>query len=242
MAEQRIVPIFIFAVTFMSTFFILTTLMPNDLYGPSEAKYQEAYLPSAFRTADLTQLAWYDNHTVPECYEYSNPVKFFLPPASSQIEVWAYWGDWQHQNELCFKHVWVTWYIVFGHYIEGLGHQGYGFSKQEILNAWDPKQNCSEIDSTCPCGTTYFIYISYNPAKYSNLSDAINHKEVDVLVGVGIKDATVKINAWNLVGQLLMFQAPGIPEPMNYLIALPMWACVGILVYILILMAIPFVG
>jgi len=255
MAEQRLIPIFIFVTTFMVTYIIIVTMIPQQLLQAS-INYKKPNLPTEFSALDMTQLAWYDNHTITTENRYNslskvwtNPMKFFLPQGSgAQIEVW---GAFVHYPDpilptetpnLILNHIWISWYFLQGHAITEMNSNQEIITKETILSAWDESKNCSVLQGTCPCGTVYFIYVSYNQTKYSSLGNALSNREVLVLIGVGIKDAVAKVNAWNLIGQLILFQLPGIPEPYNYIIAFPFYACIGVMIYILILLAIPFVG
>lgn len=225
----------------MASYVALLAMIPSGLLAISYS-YEGTYVPEQFSALDLAQIPWWDNHTVGPGARDSSlfAVKFFLPPINPQIEVWAYWSG--SPGELGFSHAWVTWYLVFEHEIVGLNNEGHWFSKTELINAWNDQTNCSEIEGQCACGTVYHIFVTYNNTKYDSFAEAYDAQDVEVLIGVGMSDAVVKINAWNLVGQLLMFQLPGIPEPLNYFIALPFYACIGILTYILITMIIPFTG
>lgn len=248
MAEQRIVPLFVLAVTLMGTWVgLIATMPPNLISASTNVNYKKPSVPTEFSALDITKIAWYDNDTIgpsntgsPRGPQGANPVQFMLPPLSPQIEVWGYWGT--GETILYFNHVWMDWIFRNGHAIEGLDNVGYGFDKTEIVNHWDANQNCSEIDATCPCGTIYYIFIGYNQSKYQSIGHAIDNKEVIVLIGVGIEDAVAKVNAWNIIGALLIFQLPDINPLLNFFIALPFYAGMGVMIYVLILMAIPFVG
>jgi hypothetical protein len=248
MAEQRIVPLFVLAVTLMGTWAgLIATMPPNLISASTTANYKKPSIPTQFSALDITSIAWFDNHTIgptntgsPRGPYGANPVQFMLPPLTPQIEVWGYWGA--GEKVLYFNHIWMDWIFRNGHAIEGLNNVGYGFDKTEILNSWDPNKNYSYIQGQCACGTIYFCYMTYNQTKYQSMGQAIDAYDIEMLIGVGIKDAVAKINAWNIIGALLIFQLPDINPVLNFFIALPFYAGMGVMIYVLILMAIPFVG
>lgn len=240
MGEQRIIPIFVFAVTFIAVFAIIAALIPPEFFVSSK-EYTAPLVPASFSALDLTQIAWFDNDTVLPSHDEDNPCKFFLPPISPKKEVWGFWFDGLGlPRSLCFKHIWVSWYVIQSHVIEGLHNEGYGFERDEIVNAWNSELNCSEIDSQCACGTVYFIFLAYNQTKYTSIGNAFDNKEIEVLIGVGWADTLTRMDAWGILASLLSFQGLGIPEPLNYIITIPFYACIGILAVLLVLELIPF--
>lgn len=252
MAEQRIVPLFVLAVTLMGTWAgLIATMPPNLISASTNANYQKPSVPTQFSALDITSIAWFDNHTISpsnkadafHTWGWGPVVKFFLPPgAGAQIEVWVFWGTGDATPTLYLKHIWVTWGLIMGHEITGMKNQGFGWDKTEILNGWDSNKNYSYIQGQCACGTIYFCYMTYNQTKYQSFGQAIDAYDIEMLIGVGIKDAVAKINAWNIIGALLLFQLPDINPVLNFFIALPFYAGMGVMIYVLILMAIPFVG
>ena len=251
MAEQRIIPLFVLAVTLMGTWAgLIATMPPNLISASTNANYQKPSVPTQFSALDITSIAWFDKHTIPptatsfpNMITAGGPVRFYLPPgAGAQIEVWVFWDRNDPKPVLYLKHVWVTWIFLENHDITGMNNQGFGWDKNEILNGWDSNKNYSKIDGQCACGTIYFCYMTYNQTKYQSMGQAIDAKDIDMLIGVGIKDAVAKVNAWNIIGSLLLFQLPDINPVLNFFIALPFYAGMGVMIYVLILMAIPFVG
>ncbi|MCJ7425110.1 hypothetical protein MUP01_12720 [Candidatus Bathyarchaeota archaeon] len=252
MAEQRIVPLLVLAVTLMGTWAgLIATMPPNLISASTTTNYSKPSVPTQFSALDITQIAWFDNHTISPSNK-ANPVgtygsvvvKFFLPPgAGAQIEAWVFWGMWDATPTLYLKHIWVTWGVFLqSHVITGMNNQGFGWDKTAILKGWDPNKNYSYIQGQCACGTIYFCYMTYNQTKYQSFGQAIDAYDIEMLIGVGIKDAVAKINAWNIIGALLIFQLPDINPLLNFFIALPFYAGIGVMIYVLILMAMPFVG
>lgn len=258
MAEQRIVPLFVMAVTLLGTFIGLAVTMPQDLLAAGTSpEYSQYSVPEEFSAADLTKLAWLDNDIIgstnlanPDSVTMGggNPVQFMLPPDNPKIEVWGFWGStWPFSGPsspktLYFVHVWMWLFFVNYHPIEGLDNVGYGFDKTEIVDHWDASQNCSEIEATCSCGKTYYIFIGYNSSKYSSIGDAVDNADVIIVIGVGIVDAMAGVDAWNVVGALLTFQIPQINPVLNFFICLPFYAGIAIMIYLLVVMIIPFAG
>jgi len=251
MADTRIISIFIFAISFIITFPILVAY--SVPYQYEAVTFHNPNIPEEFAALDLTQLAWTDNDTVgptnfapPNYPENGNPVQFMLPPIAPKIEVWGYWGlDWGYgyaADELYFDHVWMEWWWRRWDQIIDSNGNGFGYSKTEILNNWDSNINVTSFKAQCSHGTRYYIYISYDNDTYSSMADALDNFDIMVFIGVGWDDTLAAPNAWSIVGSLMTFQLADIPTPLNYILGIPFYGCIGILAVIIILWFIPFLG
>jgi len=94
---------------------------------------------------------------------------------------------------------------------------------------------------------TYFVSVSYNDTKFDTLDEAYDgnetyNAELWIFVGMNWESEVGSINAWSVIGQLLLFQSPDIHPAINVLIAFPIWAGIIYLAYRFIMMAIPFLG
>lgn len=237
-------PSFVFVITFLATFIIIVALIPSGLWMGSEAKeYRQTSVPEEFEALDLVQLAWHDNNTLLPSHTWYNPCYFWLPPTDPQIEIQVAWqGDPKY---LTFWHGWVTWYgLPAGHYLGKIDDQTDMKFRWDYVfwEHFDPNTNVSSFEATCPHGTIYYIHLSYNQTAYASFEEAWESGTLYCLIGLGVEDAVAKINAWNIVGQLLTFQLPDVHPVLNLLIAIPIYACIAYLAYRLILLAIPFVG
>jgi len=89
---------------------------------------------------------------------------------------------------------------------------------------------------------TLQIFVMDSNTTRNDIAQAFQEGEVQIGIGMGIEDLSTKLSTWGIVATLLTFQAPNIHPLVNALIAIPFWACIAVLTYILILKAIPFVG
>ena len=86
--------------------------------------------------------------------------------------------------------------------------------------------------------TTYDVYFAYNSSIYSDFTEAWNSHGLAFFAGVNFDQVNTSYNAWNLIATLLWFKMPNMPFFMQALLSIPIWVCIGYLVYILILRAI----
>ncbi len=79
-------------------------------------------------------------------------------------------------------------------------------------------------------------WIAYNRTTYDNCSHAWDNDALTVLWGIEWDEIGTGLNAWNLVTALLFFQLPpGVPHPLNFIIALPIWIIEAVLIAQLVL-------
>lgn len=79
---------------------------------------------------------------------------------------------------------------------------------------------------------------AFNETLYSSPTEAWNHYDFHVYVGMGFDQISTGYNAWDLIAMLLFFQLPNVHWIINALLAIPLWIAVAYLTYILILRAI----
>lgn len=88
----------------------------------------------------------------------------------------------------------------------------------------------------------YMAYFQYNYTKWGNVTNAWNHHELFLFWAVNFDDVNTSYNAFHLVSMLLFFQLPDCNIYVNALMAIPIWVCIGYLVYVLIIKVIPLIA
>lgn len=225
-------------IAFFSCFVILVAATPSEFLVTSP-DYRQVEPPEYFEAIDITTYATTYNNTVPP----------YLVPLE-----WSFGGyDWVMEN-------YNPYYIVVGKkeywWIFWIGTTWFEFRNKQGINRGDelaPEELDADFDAdsgsvkyscSSPAWQTihFDIHFGFNTTKYNLPSDALDKNELYFLQGMGIESISTTISAWNLIGMLLFFQMPNIHPIINGLIAIPIWVCIGYLIYVLILKAIPFVG
>lgn len=232
-------------IAFFSCFVILVGAIPPEfLYASPD--YRQVEPPEYFEAIDITAYAQTYNDTVPP----PDPV----PPYDSVD--WSLGGyDW---SLICVdsspdfiqigkREYWwifqigVTWF----HFRNSEGiDRGEQLTSAELDSDYDEESETTKYSCSSPIwqNVQFDLYFGFNTTTYEAPSEALSGNELYFLQGMGIEAISTTINAWNLIGMLLFFQMPEVHPILNALIAIPIWVCIGYLIYVLILKAIPFVG
>jgi len=253
--EGSLIGTFVFAVSFIGIFVILVVTMPSQFYTTAP-EYQQYSYPSFFNKEDIEYIAFMRNETINlgDIY-YSVILDFTDPPEIAKGErgtinfkftVEWYDNGWAiSKQRINFQHIeweWFTFRRRHPMYCFNEPDKTPSLSKANIVANWDEEYNASIIyPVSCNCIVTKVWFVDPNTTR-NNISEAFDEGSLIVVMGFGFDDYQTSISAWSLVGQLLFFQAPQIHPVLNAIIALPIWATISVLIYLLILKAIPFVG
>jgi len=242
-------------ITFLSAFFILCGSIPSGLVTGNNVQGRILNVPAYFEGMDIQN--FYQTYTVNltsatslEEYEFSLGGWNFLIQDYEQPDCWitvrtqSVWAIFRWD----FRY--FRWYDCRG--IEKSisdFYGGYDFSiKKNIIyySALDEAYSQYGKDglkwSLKNTVTEVVVYVGFNTTRYSKPSEALNNGELSLLFCINFDKINTTFNAWNLIGDILFFQAPDVHPAINMLIAIPIWIAIIWLVYILILKAIPFVG
>jgi len=241
---DNMLPTFVGVIGFLAVFIILVGLIPGAFFVSSK-EYKRSNIPDEFEAlTEVVELAWYDNDTLLPGHTWNTPCLFQLPPADPQIEVEVAWDG----DDLFFWHKIMWWVFDRGHFIFRMDESTHHYDWSYVNSNFDAETNISSCEGSCICGTYYQIFLTFNETKYDSFQEGWNAQELYCLIGVGIEDTLTKLNAWSVVAQLLMFQAPevfpagNVGIALNLMIAIPIYAAIIYLIYRLVLLAIPFVG
>ena len=236
------IKVFITVVTFLGVFALLVSMIPGQFAVQSKS-YRQISVPEYFEAIDLQCFTETKNLTVPAYDEFGLDCSV----GGWELKIYPYYSDPANIHELQLKHVDRWWVFVVGEHhltwrrkVDGID-LGIQLDKDELLNAYDADKGVAEFIVSCEHLTAYVAF-AYNTTKYENIVDAWANSELWMLIAIGFDQVNTSTNAWNVIQQLLFFQAPDVHPAINALIAIPIWAAIAITIYILILKAIPFVG
>jgi len=130
----------------------------------------------------------------------------------------------------------ASWWI----YAESGVNYGNWLSIEKLDECWDNESSMVAFNIRTT-EVQMRVYFGFNTTKYSKPSEAYYDDGLSCLYGIGFDQINTSTNAWNLIGSLLFFQMPDVHPAINALIAIPLWALIAYLIYVLILKAIPLV-
>lgn len=228
--SDRITGLFIFAVIFSGVFGILIFTMPSELASSSSVRVETP--SSLWRTADLFLTNMTD--TVNVTFAHDTWTAFGLSGISGDVYYVWYTNP---IDTFYFEHRWGGWWIFSNR--DSLSPSF--VSEDEIIDAFDPTDNSSRFAFSCK-HNDFEIVFYYNQTLYDNISQAVSVDALFAYVGVGVEKVASSVSAWSVVSSILFFNAPNIHPALNAVIAIPLWAIIGIVVYTLFLKLLPFVG
>lgn len=235
-------------VSFLSVFFILVMTMPTALLT-SAPQYRTVTTPEYFEAVDIQSFAQTYNFSLSTCEWTSNTYLKTFNLGGWNLYFRAIPTHWIESAH------YAQWWIFSWdfHYFEWYDKQGINYGKEleltELdsvfltLNQTQPSSNMTIMEFTIKSDQTQLsVFFSWNHTQWGYPSNAINNGDFHILYCIGFDKINTSINAWNLVGMILFFQAPNIHPVLNAIIAIPIWVAIAYLIYIIILKAIPFVG
>lgn len=238
---------FVFVVSFLGIFIILVSTMPYQFYLTAPEYAQYSY-PEFFTKEDIEYISFMRNVTLTaESCEDIDFTDDAIPEHGERGKVnFKFYCCWMPSlNRIFFKHYEWEWWIfarVHSMYCFNEPNRVEFLTKNHLIENWDSDYNASVIyPVSCNCIVTKVWFTDTNETR-NNISQAWDEGAIHVIMGFGFDDYETSISSWALVGQLLTFQAPDIHPVINAIIAIPIWATIAYVAYILILKALPFVG
>lgn len=137
---------------------------------------------------------------------------------------------------------WDYWWIfpVGKHYMTWTDKRGTNCGDtltSEELEANYEVGEAIEFKVSCP---HFFVksFFNFNTTLYDSPTEAWDADALWILVGINFDQAQTGFNAWAVIGMLLFFSLPEIHWFVNALIAIPIWAAIAYISFILLLRAI----
>jgi hypothetical protein len=249
MAGNEVRPLVV-AISFIATFATLVGYIPTGFWL-TDTDYRLPDVPDYFDSTEILS------------YNFTGTENFNITHDASGTFIHSFTiGGWNirfrsqdlgstgssYLQAYTYDYWWIfEWNYEFFYWVDSQGR------KVTTYPTADPSISWSKLDEIySELGTLKFtwqnskvrvtLWIGFNETKYTKPSDALDNNEASILCGITFDQVNTSVNAWTLIGMLLFFQMPSIHPAINFIIAVPFWACIIYLVYVLILKAIPFVG
>lgn len=235
---------FVAIVVILGFFSLMLSTIPLDFLLGSDPSIPLPYYETEWATLDFLRGNYTSTDTNNITRSALGGTDFTLDDVKGHIYVRWY----QSSDTIRFSHTWYEWFILFRYHFLDWYEPDTGewtndaLTYDDIINHQIENSNCSYFQMKCDCGSVYYVYFGFDDTLYSSFSEAWDAGKLSVFIGVGYETMPVVINAWNLIGMLLSFSLPDINPIINALIAIPLWAMIAYVIYILILKAIPFLG
>lgn len=232
-------------VSFIGCLVILIAYIPPQFYTTDQT--WRASPPEYFEAIDIEQYSETWNHTMDgtDCVDYVDWWVFKLELGGHPLQFWyakanktPSWGDTR------FKHYWYWWIFPTAmHDMKWYNKKGLYLGETLEKTELDNDYESGNIRYSVKCDHFQMsAFFGFNETVYSKPSQAWDSNELRIMLGIKFDQVNTAINAWNLVGMLLIFQLPDVHWVVNVLLSLPFWVCIAYLIFVLILKAIPFVG
>lgn len=235
LSPSGIVRPFVTVISIMGIFIGLIAFMPSGFFvGEVPPEYKQIQYPDYWSADDIKNTQYWGNVTV--IYDGSGwtPAYLTIVRGGTLADIFIQ-IDWWHpvSFEDCFTfwHYWYEW----GWWKVSCEVSPYPITQAEVKANIDETGNASRFEMNCP----HHNYITYfvNNGSHPSLTYALdNHENIVVSMGMGWDYESGALSGWDLVGRLLTFQLLEIHPMVNFLVAIPFWATVGVLTFIIIVM------
>lgn len=231
----------IFIVVFLASFFVLIALISTGFIYAGKTYAQYDY-PDFFDKQDIENIRFFLSYNITAGLGSWQGYNF--EPEGANFRFRVYFEDPLGAEPRLFRVYHASPYFIWFWSFHTMMPEEYGIymDRTELLSVWDSTFNISRFIMQCPHITINTWFRDPNTTR-NDLGLAFDAGIVEVTLGFGFSDIEASMNAWDIVGRLLAFQAveTGV-TPVNILIAIPIWASIAYLAYRLILFALPFVG
>ncbi len=252
---DRIGAMFVFCASLILIFGLLitgmTTYAPEILY--SGKTYRNPNIPSDWSKDELEGVDQWLNHTVTYPAILGNYVYYDYPSAIPPQYLRVLWwhnivsvdsSTIQLQDRgMHLGSYWIT-SDLFDWISNDTGQTD--LSKTLAIQYWDSATNKSYFPDVRAPYLKVKVWLSDHITTRNNISQSWSDGNLTIAVGFNQMDAQTGLNAWNLIGNLLAFQTPqafgltGIGATLlNAIIAIPIWACIGYLIFRFLMMIKP---
>jgi len=237
MSSERsgLISTFLFVSVFLGSFVFLYNAIPSGFFSVDNEYYERDY-PDVFNPATMSSLNFTDSESFYFIFpnDYTNHTNFDLGGREYDVlsrSVGQQCFTLQHNEPIFIFSIW--------HYLHLESEYEIGLT---LIQKYYSNDTDTSVFSMDCIHAEVTVIIGFNTTEHNTIEEAWSNKEIYCTIGIGLEEIATSIGAWQLLTQLLFFQVPDIHPAINFLIALPIWSCIAILVYMLILLALPFVG
>jgi len=239
-SDSGLLGIAVFCITFLSVFAVLVGFMDSGLVLASQ-EYKQIDTPDYFDYLDIVYFAETINLTVDDGSYY-----LFYYVQAVDIGGWdtELWSDYD-KDHISVRH-WDSWWIFRTTHHDLTWMYENGLSVGEYLTSDildDTYDDFDAVEYTVKCDHfSMKAFFEWNKTVYTLPSQAWASDELYVLFGISFDDVYTTTNIWEIVGGILFWNEFDIHPVVDVLISIPIYSCIGILIYLLIIKAIPLLG
>ena len=227
-------------VSFLGMFALLISLIPSGFNAAQDVRLVNAEQYEGFEAIDLQNFAetWNGSIDAGEMWGILH---------LQHIDIGGYQFDLVSLNAnppndvIQMYHYDYWWIFVVGSH-KMTWYDKRGFDLGTTVNKAELDSNYEvgkplEFKAQCP---HFFVkvFMNFNTTIYDLPSEAWDDNDLHVLIGINFDQTQTVFNAWDIIGMILFFSLPDINPIINAMIAIPLWACIAYVSFILILRAI----
>lgn len=244
----------VFIALFLALYTTLIALIPTEFYSasaPIGSTYDFSFLSLEdmrhirfIKENNLTRPAVFHNHA---WFDFTQNITYKMRAT------WTSTSASDFPNQIFFEH--ETWEFLFfspifdAMRIENVTiHLGqYPLTKQFAISKWSNTYNAS-IFSPVQCDHVRTkVWIFDQNSTRNNISAAWDDGALRISMGFGYDDTFAKQSSLDVLGRILLFQAPTVYEltgdmatVVNLILTIPFYAMVGVLIFLVIIAILPF--
>ena len=229
----------IFLFTFISLFGFLISTMPSLMMshqsGYNETEYTYVTVPDRWDTASIGSgiVISQDMKNV----TYGGLEIFTLTDNDNATQdISMEWAAAYGQDLTFYRHKHMYWFVPWYHNMNP-----YPISKDYAVQYQD--DNITAIQLTCDQGDfKCLLQISFNETAYADLEEAWDDGQLEIWLGIRDTDTQTQANfdVWTMLGAFLTLRMPNIHPWLNFILALPIYATLGVCILYILDKILPF--
>jgi len=225
---------FLFLITFLAVFGLIVGTIPYEFIVASE-EYTEPEIEGYFEAMDLMAYA----ETWTYCMNETGGKLIMGYLYVVELDIGGHDSEYHYTKAnysspyIVIRHFYtVWWFFLDACYMDWYNDNGLflttkiGVTKRLMLAELEDNYEDAQPFTVKCKHFAVDVFYAYNETTYSNVEDAWNHHGLYVLIGITIDDLATGLNAWNIVGMVLLVDMPNIHPIFNYMIAIPIWVAI----------------
>jgi len=240
----------IFVFTFLALYVILIATMPAEFFYPftaSGSTYDYSFLSfddikniRFLETVNITRPALFLND---EWFDFTAEINFKMRVTwESTNRIWFEHMTWEFLGFQQFDQMKIMEYnVIYG------SAQHFILLKEHVIANWDSEYNASILTPVQCDHVSTKVWVMDTNTSRNDIEQAWDDGALTISMGFGFSDYETKMSAIDILGRLLLFQAPtifGLTGDMatiiNVILTVPFYAMVGTLIFLVAMMIIPF--
>lgn len=207
--------------TVIALSFLLISWIPNGFYTADDTE-RTLEAPGYFSAVEIEQYGDYFNYTLDGTDAKSLGNYYYITPnvGGHTLDIWYAIANTSTTGFMNIFHceVWAG-IIVNKHAMDFIynGHNiGWAISKAHL--------DSSDLEYEFQCNHINLdLFLAYNDTAYSSPTDALDHNELILLIGVEWDEMATGMSAWDFVAAIMFFNLPDTHWMLNAIIAVPLW-------------------